>query len=122
MALPGPGGNYNFDASGLPKLRHSPGETTMLKNEHREEIPIKAKNNIRTRKNLGHYKSPKGTCVTNSGYVKKKVAVERADTIEKCGNKSRDTNVCTISMETSSRIQLTSIFLIRKTTQVNRNS
>ena len=50
-----PGGNWNclnadvihydFDASG--------GETIMLNNEHREEIPINAK--------LGYYKSPKGT-------------------------------------------------------------
>ena len=37
--------HYDFDASG--------GETIMLNNEHREEIPINAK--------LGYYKSPKGT-------------------------------------------------------------
>jgi hypothetical protein len=76
--------HYDFDASGIPKLRHSPGETIMLKNEHGEEIPIKAKNIFQTRKNLGHYKSPKGTSVTHFEHVKK-VAVQRADAIVNCG-------------------------------------
>jgi hypothetical protein len=55
----------------------------MLKNEHGEEIPIKAKNIFQTRKSLGLYKSLEGTCVTHFELVKK-VAVERADTIVRC--------------------------------------
>ena len=66
--------HYDFDANGR--------ETIMLNNEHREEIPINAK--------LGYYKSPKGTCVTNSGHVKK-VAVERVDAIVKCGGTRAET-------------------------------
>jgi hypothetical protein len=84
--------HYDFDASGLPKLRHSPGETIMLKNEHGEEIKIKAKNIYQTRKNLGHYKSPKGTCITHYEHVKK-VAVERADAIVKCGGTRAETRM-----------------------------
>jgi hypothetical protein len=74
--------HYDFDDSGLPILRHSPGETIMLKNKHGEEIPIRAKNIFQTRKNLGYYKSPNGTCVTHFEHVKK-VAVDRSDAIVK---------------------------------------
>ena len=68
--------HYDFDANGR--------ETIMLNNEHREEIPINAK--------LGYYKYPNGTCVTNSGHVKK-VAVERVDAIVKCGGTRAETRM-----------------------------
>ena len=84
--------HYDFDDSGLPRLRHSPGETIMLKNEHGEEIPIRAKNIFQTRKNLGHYKSPDGTCVTHFEHVKK-VAIDRADAIVKCGGTREETRM-----------------------------
>jgi hypothetical protein len=55
----------------------------MLNNKHGEEIPIGAKTIFQTWKNLGHYKSPDGTCVTHFEHVKK-AAVERSDAIVKC--------------------------------------
>ena len=84
--------HYDFDDSGLPRLRHSPGETIMLKNEHGEEIPIRAKNIFQTRKNLGHYKSPDGTGVTHYEHVKK-VAVDRSNAIVKCGGTRDETRM-----------------------------
>ncbi len=56
--------HFNFDASGIPRMQHSPGESITLNNEHGTEVIIKSKNIFQTRLNLGHSKSPAGNCNT----------------------------------------------------------
>jgi hypothetical protein len=75
---------YDFDDSGIPSMRHSPGDSITLKNDQGDLIPIQSKNIYQTRINLGHAKSPKDTGKTELGRTLKK-AVNIGATIEQCG-------------------------------------
>jgi hypothetical protein len=76
--------HFDFEDSGIPRMRHSPGESITLQNEHGEPIPIKSKNIFQTRVNLGHAKSPAGSCQTEFERTMKK-AVDISEAIVQCG-------------------------------------
>ena len=82
---------YDFDDSGIPRMRHSPGDSITLQNEHEEPIPIKSKNIYQTRVNLGHAKSPGDSCNTEFKRTMKK-AITIGNAIAQCGG-SRSENM-----------------------------
>jgi hypothetical protein len=47
---------FDFDDSGIPQMRHSPGDSITLTNDQGDLIPIQSKNIYQTRINLGHAK------------------------------------------------------------------
>ena len=56
------GGRVDFQANGIPMLRHSPEQPLLLVDPPTgDTIPVKSKNIFQARRNLGHYKSPAGT-------------------------------------------------------------
>jgi hypothetical protein len=75
---------YDFDDSGIPRMRHNPGKSITLKNDEGDLIPIQSQNIYQTRINLGHAKSPKDTCRTEFGRTLKK-AVNIGIAIAQCG-------------------------------------
>jgi hypothetical protein len=64
--------HYDFDDSGIPQMRHSPGDSITLTNDQGDLIPIQSKNIYQTRINLGHAKGPGDTCKTEFGWTLKK--------------------------------------------------
>jgi hypothetical protein len=75
---------YDFDDSGIPRMRHSPGELITLKNDQGDFIPIQPKNIYQTRINLGHAKAPRDSCKTEFSRTMKK-AVNFGEAIAQCG-------------------------------------
>ena len=52
--------HYNFEPSGIPKMRHIAEDCVTLKNDKDEGVQINSKNIFTPWKNLGHYKAPDG--------------------------------------------------------------
>jgi hypothetical protein len=75
---------YDFDDSGILRMRHSPGNSITLKNDQGDLIPIQSKNVHQTRINLGHAKATGDTCTTEFGRTLKK-ADNIGDAIGQCG-------------------------------------
>jgi hypothetical protein len=75
---------YDFDNSGIPQMRHSPGDSITLTNDQGDLIPIHSKNIYQTRINLGHAKGPHDTGKTEFSRTLKK-ASNIGDAIAQCG-------------------------------------
>jgi hypothetical protein len=88
---------YDFDDSGIPQMRHSPGEYIKLKNDRGDLVPIQSKNIYQTRINLGHAKSPGDTCKTEFGRTLKKAA-NIGDAIAQCGGTRAENKMLYISV------------------------
>jgi hypothetical protein len=76
--------HYDFEDSGIPRMKHNPGESITLQNEKGEPISIKSKNIYQTRVNLGHAKAPSDSCNTEFERTLKK-AVKIGEAITQCG-------------------------------------
>jgi hypothetical protein len=76
--------HFDFEDSGIPTMRHSPGVSITLQNEHGDDIPIKSKNIYQTRVNLGHAKSPADSCKTEFERTLKK-STDLGNAIAQCG-------------------------------------
>ena len=63
---------YDFESNGIPKMRYQQGHTITLNDSHGEPIPVTPKNVFKPRKNLGHFKAPAGTSVTQHDEIMKK--------------------------------------------------
>jgi hypothetical protein len=66
---------YDFDDSGIPQMRHSPGDSITLTNDQGDLIPIHSKNIYQTRINIGHAKGPGDTGKTEFGRTLKKASI-----------------------------------------------
>jgi hypothetical protein len=75
---------YYFDDSGIPKMRHSSGDSITLTNNQGDLIPIHSKNIYQTKINLGHAKGPRDNGKTEFGRTLKK-ASNIGDVIAQCG-------------------------------------
>jgi hypothetical protein len=84
---------YDFDNSGIPRMRHSPSESITLNNDQGDLIPIQSKNIYQTRINLGHAKSPKDTCKTEFSRTLKE-AVKIGNTIAQCKGTRSEKKCC----------------------------
>jgi hypothetical protein len=76
--------HFDFESNGIPHMRHSPGESILLQNDLGEEVQIKSKNIFQPRKNLGHFKSPKGGTIVQAATVEK-TATKLTEAIDRCG-------------------------------------
>jgi hypothetical protein len=83
---------YDFEDSGIPQMRHSPGDSITLTNNEGDLIPIHSKNVYKTEINLGHAEGPGDTCKTEFGRKLKK-ASNIGDTIAQCGGTRAKTNM-----------------------------
>ena len=64
---------YDFENNGIPRMRHRQGQPITLDDAHGAPIPVTPKNIIfQPRKNLGHFKAPAGTSVTQYDEIMKK--------------------------------------------------
>ena len=61
--------HYDFNPSGLPKMRHIEEDSNTLKNDKNEDVKINSKSVFTPRKNLGHYKTLDGNKKTQVDVV-----------------------------------------------------
>ena len=64
---------YDFENNGIPKMRHRQGLPITLNDAHGAPNPVTPKNIFQQRKNVGHFKAPAGTSVTQYEEIMKKV-------------------------------------------------
>ena len=75
--------HYDFEPSGIPKMRHIAEDSITLKNDKDEDVKINSKNIFTPRKNLGHYNAPDGNQKTQVDVVRNN-AVKLTNDIVQC--------------------------------------
>ena len=84
--------HYDFEDSGISKMRHFKNDWITLTNDKGAEVEIKLKSIYKPQKNLGHQKAPAGNCSKQFKEVKEK-AVKLSNGIVKYGCSQSDTRM-----------------------------
>ena len=83
---------YDFDADGIPYMRHTEQELITLVNEIGTDVDIKGKNIYTPRTNLGHKKSPAGNRQVQAAAIAEKASRLTRDLLS-CGCDRHDTKM-----------------------------